>query len=47
MNMHLRSRQRGVSVIVAVFIITGLLALGLLIARLMMMGSTTTRTSLR
>ena len=36
------SRQKGVSVITAIFIVTGLLVLGLLIARLMMMSSTTT-----
>ena len=42
MKTHPKSRQRGVSIIAAVFIITGLLALGLLIARLMMMSSTTT-----
>ena len=36
------SRQKGVSIITAIFIVTGLLVLGLLIARLMMMSSTTT-----
>jgi Tfp pilus assembly protein PilX len=35
-------RQKGVSIITAIFIITGLLVLGLLITRLMMMSSTTT-----
>ena len=42
MMMHGLKRQKGVSIITAIFIITGLLVLGLLIARLMMMSSTTT-----
>jgi Tfp pilus assembly protein PilX len=42
MNRHSLKKQKGVSIITAIFIVTGLLVLGLLIVRLMMMSSTTT-----